>query len=111
MIVNSPGSAEMTVGTVIVTPQTSTTTTRTDVSRSVISQTFLSINSSRKGATIHNDSNGNLFIKCGITASTTDFLARLGSQDYFELPFNYTGRVDGVWSNGGAGNARITEFT
>lgn len=111
MIANLPGSIEVTVGSVVVTPQTSSTATRTDVARSNVSQTFLAANSSRKGVSIHNDSAVVLYIKCGVTASTTDFITRLGSQDYYEVPFNYTGQIDGVWPTNGAGNARITEFT
>ena len=90
---------------------TSSTGTRTDIARSNANQTFLSANASRKGASVFNDAAANLFIKCGATASTTDFLVRLQSQDYFEVPFNYTGRIDGIWASNGAGSARVTEFT
>ena len=68
-------------------------------------------NSSRKGATIHNDSGANLFVKLGATASIASFTVRISSQGYYEVPFNYTGIIDGIWASGGAGDARITELT
>jgi hypothetical protein len=83
----------------------------TSVARSNASQTFLLANTSRKGATLYNDSGAFLYVKFGITASDTDFTVRLASQSYYEVPFSYTGRIDGIWASNGAGDARITELS
>ena len=46
------------------------------------------------------------------TASATDYTVRLVQYSYWEAPFGFTGRVDGIWaSDPGDGAARITEFT
>ena len=65
----------------------------------------------RLGATIYNDSNARMFLKLGAVASTTSFLIRLGSQDYFEVPFNYTGIIEAIWDPVASGFARVTEFS
>jgi hypothetical protein len=70
----------------------------------------LASNTSRKGATIYNDSNKTLYIKFGTTASTSDFTTQLKSGDYYEVPFNYVGRIDGIWASAN-GAARVTELT
>lgn len=87
------------------------TSTRSDVSRSNASQSLLASNASRKGATIFNDAAANLFVKFGTTASSSDFTIRLQSNDYYEVPFNYTGAIDGIWASNGTGAARITELS
>lgn len=108
VVIASDQSTISVTGTV--SSSTSSSATRTDIARSNVNQTFLSANASRKGATIYNDSIVNLFIKFGATASTSDFIVRLSSQDYYEIPFNYIGRIDGIWPSNGAGSARITEL-
>jgi hypothetical protein len=43
-----------------------------------------------------NDSSAILYVKLGATASVTDYTVHwLGF--YYEIPFSYTGRIDGVW--------------
>lgn len=98
-------------GTVTSVPQTSTTPVTTQVARSNASQTLLALNVNRKGATLYNDAAANLFIKLGTTASSADFTVRLQNNDYYEVPFNYTGRIDGIWASNGAGDVKITELT
>lgn len=88
----------------------STTSTPSNVSGTITSTTLLSANSDRKGAAFFNDSTANLFLKCGTTASSTSFTVKMTPNQYFELPFKYTGRIDGVWSAAN-GAVRITEFT
>lgn len=90
---------------------TSTTGTTSNVSRSNANQTFLASNTARKGATIYNDSGANVYVKLAATASTTSFSVQIASQAYYEVPFNYTGIIDGIWGSNGAGAARITELT
>jgi hypothetical protein len=96
-----------------VTIGSSTTGTRSDVATNAASTTILAANASRRGASIFNDAGSSriLYIKMGTTASTTDFTAKLFVGDYFEVPFGYTGKIDGIWSGAGTGAARVTEYT
>ena len=87
-----------------------TTATTSNVAGSAASVTLLVSNSLRKGFTIHNDSSANLYVKFGATASLTSFTVKMVSQAYFEVPFDYTGRVDGIWDSA-TGAARVTEIT
>lgn len=89
----------------------SSTGTTTTVAASATSVTLLSANANRLGATIYNDSAfANLFVKLGATASTTSFAVRLTPNGYYEVPYGYTGIIDGIWSVA-SGNARIVEHT
>lgn len=97
-------------GSVTANPTRPATSTLSAVATSTTSATLIASNANRLGVTIYNDSNQNLFVKFGTTASTTDFTIRLASQSYYEVPFGYTGRIDGVQSTG-TGTARVTELT
>jgi hypothetical protein len=97
-------------GTVTANPTRPATNAVTSVATSTTSAQLLASNASRLGATVYNDSNQNLFVKLGTTASSTSFTIRMVSQSYYEVPFGYTGRIDAVQS-AGTGNARITELT
>ncbi len=88
----------------------STTPAQTSVAGSASSVSLLASNASRLGATIFNDSSAILYLKLGTTASTTSYTAQLASNAYYEVPFNYTGAIDGIWASA-TGNARITELT
>jgi hypothetical protein len=90
----------------------SDTGTTSTVNDTAVSTTLLAANSNRKGATFYNDSTATLYLKCGATASTTSFMLPVEPRGYLELPFKYTGIVDGIWTSDTAtGAARITEFT
>jgi hypothetical protein len=83
----------------------------TSVAALTSSTTLLSANSSRVGATIYNDSaSSTLFLKLGITASTSNYSVQLIPGAYFEVPYGYVGEIDGIW-NGTVGFARITELS
>ena len=88
----------------------SSATVVTTVAASVTSVTLLAANTSRLGATIFNDSTQSLFLKLGTTASSSSFTVKVLSGGYYETPFGYTGKIDGIW-NVALGNARITELT
>lgn len=91
--------------------QRSDTATLTNVNDSATSVTLLSANTSRLGAMIANDSTESLYVKYGTTASVTSFSVLISPGGYHEVPFGYTGRIDGIWSADGAGAARMTELT
>ena len=63
-------------------------------------------NAARKGATIHNDSTQILYVKFGTTASATSYTVKMVADAYYEVPFGYTGRIDGIWASAN-GNARV----
>ena len=86
------------------------TGTTTSVASSATNVTLLASNANRLGATIFNDSTQNLFVKFGATASSSSFAVKMTPGTYYEVPFNYTGIIDGIWASAN-GNARITELT
>ena len=88
-----------------------TTGTPTNVASSASSVTILAANSGRKGATITNDSTQVLYLLYSTgTASATNYSVQLAAGAYWELPFNYTGQLTGIWASAN-GNARVTELT
>lgn len=99
------------VGRQVVKQQSGTGTT-SQVADTGSSTTLLAANTSRLGCSIQNDSSAVLYLKCGATASATDYTARLVQYAYWEAPYGYTGVIDGIWaSDPGDGAARVTEFT
>ena len=93
-----------------VAPRQAGTATLSNVGASVTSVTLLAANVARIGATVYNDSTALLYIKFGTTASVTSFTVRVASQGYYEVPFGYTGRIDGIWASAN-GSARVSEMT
>lgn len=96
--------------TVATKEQRAATATVTSVNDSASNVTLLAANANRLGASIFNDSTSNLFVKLGATASQTDFTVKIAGGGYYELPYHYTGRMDGIWSADSTGAARVTEF-
>ena len=82
-------------------------------SSQVQSITFASANLARSGIIVYNDSNKILYLKLGVSASINDYTTQMASDDYYEVPFGYTGRIDGISASGGApleGPIRVTEL-
>ena len=88
----------------------STTPTQSSVAGSATTVTLLASNANRLGATFFNDGTANLYLKLGATASTTSFTTIMYPNDYYEVPFAYTGIIDGI-SSSATGNTRVTEIT
>jgi hypothetical protein len=89
---------------------TSTTNTNTSVGGSNTSVTILASNTSRKGATIYNDSSAILYLALISTASTTAYNVQMTANSYYEVPYAYTGVISGIWASS-TGNARVNELT
>jgi len=71
--------------------------------------TIATASTGRLGCTIFNSGPGNLHITLGTaTTSTSAFSVRLSSGDYYEVPFNYTGLIGGIFAT--AGTAEVTEL-
>ncbi len=82
------------------------------VNDSASSVALLSSNANRLGATIANDSSAALYVKLGATASLTSYTAKVLPGGYYEVPYGFTGAIDGIWATDpGDGAARITELT
>jgi len=78
------------------------------VAVSVTSVTLVAANSVRVEAIIRNDTNNNLYIAHGGTATLSSAI-KLKKGDVF-IEDNYTGVISGIWdSASGGGNAQITE--
>lgn len=93
-----------------ITNQTSSTATLTNVASSATNVTILASNAGRKGAVVVNDSSKILYIKFGTVATATSYTAQLRAGDMYEVPFGYTGNIDGIWASAN-GAARVTELT
>lgn len=89
----------------------SATPSQTSVNDTASSTTILASNANRLGATVYNDSTAVLYLKLGATASTTSFTVAMAAASYYEVPFGYTGVIDGIWASDASGAARITELT
>lgn len=113
------GGGSITVdGTVTATPSGTYTTketrsatgTQTSVAASATNVTLLASNANRLGAVFYNDSTSILYLRCAATATASNYTVKMFPEDIFELPFNYTGIVDGIWVSA-TGNCRVTEYT
>lgn len=90
--------------------QPSTSSSVSSVSSSASSVTLLVANPNRKMATFFNDSTQVLYLKFGVTSSTSSYTVQIGSGAYFEMPTPvYVGEIDGIWSSAN-GNCRVTEL-
>lgn len=84
----------------------------TSVDDTASSTTLLASNAARRGAMFYNDSPSILYLKLGVTASTSSFTVKMMPEAYYELPQPiYTGVIDGIWSADASGAVRITELT
>ena len=112
--VTSGGNAQAflvdTQGRLLVIEEKAGTAAITRVATSNASASLLVANANRLGATIVNDSGHKLYIKFGATASTTSYTVLVPAAGYYEVPFDYTGAIDGILDSG-TGNAQITELT
>lgn len=94
-----------------IVPTASTTAVVTNVPDTASNVTLLAANTARAGASIENDSTEILYVKLGTTASTASYTVKMVAGAYYEVPFGYTGNIDGIWANNAAGAALVTELT
>jgi len=72
--------------------------------------TIATASTGRLGCAIFNSGPGNLHVLLGTgTASTSNFTVRLNAGDYYEVPFNYTGLIGGIFAT--AGTAEVTTLS
>lgn len=90
--------------------ESSTAATITTIAAEIASSVLLAANPDRKGAIVHNKSTSKLHLALSATATVTAYTAPLDPDDYWEMPFNYTGVISGIWTAAN-GNAIVTELT
>ena len=93
-----------------ITESTSSGSTSSTVASATTSTTILAANSNRKGCTIWNDSTATLYIDFDSSCSTSDFAVKISAGGYYEMPFNYTGAISGIWIAAN-GSALVRELT
>jgi hypothetical protein len=72
--------------------------------------TIATASTGRLGCVIFNNGPGNLHVTLGTaTTSTSVFTVRLSAGDYYEVPFNYTGLIGGIFAT--AGTAEVTQLS
>jgi hypothetical protein len=86
------------------------TATITSVAGSATNVLLLAGNSNRFGATIYNDSTSPLYIAFFAASSLSQFTVKVLAGGYYEVPFGFTGDINGIWESA-TGDARITEMT
>lgn len=91
-------------------PKRSATATKTNVSAATTNTALIASNTARLGASVFNDSTSAMYVNLGSSASTTAFVVKLAAASYYEVPFGYTGAVNGIWDTA-TGAARVCEFT
>lgn len=89
---------------------TSSVATPTSVASTATNGVLLAANANRKGSTIYNSSTARLYVALGAVASLTAFTALLEAGGYYEVPFWFTGAINGIWATAN-GNALITELS
>jgi len=111
LYVTTSGSIPVTV-TNAAPSQISTTPALTIFTASLVNSTFLNSNTDRRGATFANDdsSDGSVYLRFGAVASPTAYTVKIKPGSYYEVPFSYVGRIDGIWDIV-PGTLFITELT
>lgn len=94
-------------------PATCQIVTHSSVASAAASTSLLAANTRRRGGSIFNTDANALCIRMdgGTATTTTGFNVRLTQNQYFEIPFGYTGAITGIWEVDGAGAANIAEYT
>lgn len=93
-----------------VVTQKAATGTQTSVASSASNVTLLAASTSRLGATLYNDSTQVCYVRLAATATSSNFTVKMQPDAYYEVPFGYTGIIDGIWASAN-GNMRVTQIT
>ena len=86
------------------------TSTVASVAASLTNVTLLAANVDRTGAILVNDSPNPCYAKFGATATTSDYTVKIPARGYYEVPFAYTGIIDGIWTGAATGAMKVTEL-
>lgn len=88
--------------------QPSTSCTITNVNAAVASTQILATNTSRKGAILQNNSASNLYLEFTATATNAS-VPKLVPGAYYEVPYNFTGLINGIWDTASTTNGVIVK--
>jgi hypothetical protein len=89
-----------------------TTSAVTSVAGATSSTAILAANTSRVFASIYNGTNKNMYVLCNSgSATTSNYSILLITGSYWEVPSDYQGAINAIWSSGVSGNALVTEYT
>lgn len=94
--------------------ETSGTVTRSTVAvpdNLATAAVLLAANANRKGATVYNNSVGNVLIEFGAAPTLTGYAAKVNPNGYYELPYGFTGEIQGLWDAAGGSGVLIREFS
>lgn len=84
-------------GTVTTQDVVAGTATLTNISGNTASATLLAANANRRGVVVHNDSTATLFLKYGLSASSTSYTYKIPPDATWEMPpIVYTGLIAGI---------------
>lgn len=86
----------------------------TQPGQSASTGTILASNANRRGFVIENAAENDvadLFLAFAATASTSVYTKKLRPGESWERRGGYTGVISGIWSEAGAGSAKVTEET
>jgi hypothetical protein len=87
-----------------------TAATVASVAAAVADTTLLAANASRMGASVANASTAILYLKLGTGASAASYTVRMTPNAYYEVPFGYSGQINGYWAAAN-GAALVTQVT
>lgn len=96
---NAPTSATATRSTIAVPADT------------VTPAVLAAVNVNRKGLSFWNNSTGAVLVELGAAPTATAYTARIEAGGYFELPFGFTGQVQGLWTALGGVGVFVREFS
>lgn len=106
----SPGNPITIPSPLSIKEVSSTTPVQSSPSVTNVNTLILALNADRLGATIYNEGAATCYLKLGATASITSYTLQIVTGGYYEVPFDYTGIIDGITSAGTA-QLRVTEIT
>lgn len=89
---------------------TAVSSSQTSFTASLANVTLMQANDRRKGATFYNDRSATAtwYLVLGQDASATNYTVELRPSDYYEVPYGYLGRIDGIATTT-TGSLRATE--
>ena len=87
-----------------------TAATVASVAAAVADTTLLAANASRMGASVFNASTAILYLNLGTGASAASYTVRMTPNAYYEIPFGYSGQINGYWAAAN-GAALVTQVT
>lgn len=97
-------------GSIVVISQGASSSSVYAVLSSITTVSIATTNTNRKGLTIYNRAETDLYVKLGVNATTSIYTVLMNNNDYYEIPAGYTGVVAGITASN-AGIINVTELT